>query len=409
MNEWQREVFENYDDGLKNAQVFKIYRDIFKSKDCAEKFNDICNKIKADILDIIDERNLDTVTRFASLPDNAKITFMIKVQKAKLFLKKSTNIYKFNDWLKQIIINSIYANETYKWIRYSRNANDFNKDEYYHRLLVHFNGENKQKDTKMYYYTFLFIIDSLNFLEIIDTMIGFYDKEKKEGMESRFVLSHYGRRLFSEIKEDAIFENLLDHDLIIKTERIAKEGKKNKFFTRIVKYIDSVKIRSQKEFIKKVNNMYQESRLTVKVESAIHDKVSFVDDLYVYRKNNSVKLIELNCEIVDNLNIEQKDRKNTDLRYYTKLNSIKDKSVSITDKRESISYGKISDTLSLLIQDYEICNNFNGVNPRNEYSEKKGNDFLNINKMCFEINKKSMFRVYSRNSWSCHGRWYGGL
>ena len=29
--------------------------------------------------------------------------------------------------------------------------------------------------------------------------------------------------------------------------------------------------------------------------------------------------------------------------------------------------------------------------------------------MCFEINKKSIFRVYSRNLWSCHGRWYGGL
>lgn len=171
MNEWQMEIFENYDDGLKNAQVFKIYRDIFKSKDDAQKFNDICNKIKADILDIIDGRDLNTLERFASLSDDAKKTFLIKIQKTKLFLEKSTNRYKFNDWLKQIIINSLYANETYKWIRYSRNANDFNKDEYYHRLLVHSNGENKQKNTKMYYYTFLFIIDSLNFLEIIDTMI----------------------------------------------------------------------------------------------------------------------------------------------------------------------------------------------------------------------------------------------
>ena len=409
MNEWQMEIFENYDDGLKNDQLFKIYRDIFKSKDGAQKFNDICNKIKDDILDIIDGRNLDTVARFASLSDNAKKTFLIKIQKTKLFLEKSTNRYKFNDWLKQVIINSLYADETYKWIRYSRNANDFNKDEYYHRLLVHFNNDNKPKDTKTYYYIFLFIIDSLNLLEIINTMIGFYDKDKKEGMESRFVLSHYGKRLFSEIKEYAIFEDLLDHDLIIKTERIPKEGKKNKFFTRIVKYTDSVKIRSQKEFIKKVNNIYQESRLTVKVESTIHDKVSFVDDLYIYRKNNSVKLIELNCEIIDNLNKEQEDRNNTDLRCYKKLNSIKDKSVSITDKRENISNGWISDTLSLLIQNYGICNNFNGLNPRNEYTGKKGNDLLKINKMCFEINKKSMFRVYSRNSWSLHGRWYGGL
>lgn len=409
MKNWQMEIFENYDDGLKNAQLFKIYRDIFKSKDDAQKFNNICNKIKVDILNIIDESDLNTLERFKYLSDDAKKTFLTKIQKTKLFLEKSTNRYKFNDWLKQIIINSLYANETYKWIRYSRNANDFNKDEYYYKLLVHFNNDNKPKDTKMYYYTFLLIIDSLNLLEIIDTMIGFYDKEKKEGMESRFALSDYGRCLFSEIKEEAIFENLLDHDLIIKTERIAKEGKKNKFFTRIVKYTESVEIRSQKEFIKKVNKMYQESRLTVKVESETYNKVSFIDELYIYRKNNSVKLIELNCEIVDNLNIEQKDRKNNDLRYYTKLNSIEDKSISITDKRESISYGNISDTLSLLIQNHEIYNDFNGVNQRNDYTGKKGNDLLKINKMCFEINKKSMFRVYSRNSWSLHGRWYGGL
>ena len=84
---------------------------------------------------------------------------------------KKARIYKFNEWLKQIIINSLYTNETCKWIRYSRNANDFNKDENYHRLLVHFNGKNKPKDIKMYYYTFMSIIDSLNLLEIIDTMI----------------------------------------------------------------------------------------------------------------------------------------------------------------------------------------------------------------------------------------------
>jgi len=64
-------------------------------------------------------------------------------------------------------------------------------------------------------------------------------------------------RLFSDIKEYAIFENLLDHDLIINTERIPNERKENKFFTKIVKYKDSVKIMRQKEFIKKVNNIYK--------------------------------------------------------------------------------------------------------------------------------------------------------
>jgi len=53
-------------------------------------------------------------------------------------------------------------------------------------------------------------------------------------------------------KIDIVFESILYQDLIVKTERI-----------------------------------YQESNLTVKIGDAVHKKVSFIDDLYVYRKNNS--------------------------------------------------------------------------------------------------------------------------
>ncbi|CAK8722939.1 hypothetical protein LDFHOB_12465 [Candidatus Electronema aureum] len=241
----------------------------------------------------------------------------------------------------------------------------------------------------------------------------FFDKSEKRGKESRMVFSDQGRHLFSPIKGNVIFENILDHDLIVKTERISiKEGKKTKYFTKIVKYEDSVEIRRDKEFIKKVNKIYQESNITVKAEDMTVDKVSFVDDMYGYMKSNSIILKELNCEIIDSDKIEIDNRNYYSLRYLEKLSSMKDNLIIVTDKRgeEVKEYkGEVRGRLSLLIQNYEICNDFNGVNPRNEYAGKKGNDLLNINKMYFEINKKSMFRVYSRNSWSLHGRWYGGL
>ena len=90
--------------------------------------------------------------RYAYLPDDAKKTFLLKIKKTKLFLEKRENRYKFSDSLKQIIINLFYADEVFKWIRYSRDANDFNKGGYYYKLIVHFNMENKPKDTKLYYY-----------------------------------------------------------------------------------------------------------------------------------------------------------------------------------------------------------------------------------------------------------------
>lgn len=63
MNEWRMEIFENYDDGLKNAQLFRIYREIFKSKNESLGFNNICNKISDEILKILDETNLEMMPR----------------------------------------------------------------------------------------------------------------------------------------------------------------------------------------------------------------------------------------------------------------------------------------------------------------------------------------------------------
>ncbi len=57
---------------------------------------------------------------------------------------------------------------------------------------------------------------------------------------------------FLSLKKIAVFESMLYQDLIIKTERISRKVKENRFFTKIVKYIDSVDIKRKKEFIKKL-------------------------------------------------------------------------------------------------------------------------------------------------------------
>ena len=62
------------------------------SKDDTQKLNDICNKIKADILYIIDGRDLDDFARFKYLSDDPKKIFFIKIHKAKFFFEKSTDI-----------------------------------------------------------------------------------------------------------------------------------------------------------------------------------------------------------------------------------------------------------------------------------------------------------------------------
>lgn len=67
----------------------------------------------------------------------------------------------------------------------------------------------------------------MNLLEIIDFYLGNYNKEKKSGYLSRAKFNENGRRLFNELFDTVLFEDLTEKELIIKTDRIkAKNGKK---------------------------------------------------------------------------------------------------------------------------------------------------------------------------------------
>ena len=54
-------------------------------------------------------------------------------------------------------------------------------------------------------------------------------------------------------------------------------------------------------------------------------------------------------------------------------------------------------------------NNNNKIEVRLEEETTSGGNYIQFNEIHFRINKKNLFRVYSRNSWKKHGRWYGGL
>jgi len=54
-------------------------------------------------------------------------------------------------------------------------------------------------------------------------------------------------------------------------------------------------------------------------------------------------------------------------------------------------------------------NNSNKIEVHLEEDTTSGGNYILFNKIHFRINKKNLFRVYSRDSWKKHGRWYGGL
>lgn len=60
-------------------------------------------------------------------------------------------------------------------------------------------------------------------LNIIDHKIGWYDHVTMECEESRMKFSSEGKKIFSEFKSCTVFEELIDHDLIVKTDRLKIE------------------------------------------------------------------------------------------------------------------------------------------------------------------------------------------
>lgn len=419
MNEYEMEIFEDYNDTLKNAPTFRIMRGIFNDEEHRKLFNSIACKIRDDVLELMNFINEDKGNinpeffsrKINELPDEqkksfSKESFAIKAVKTKGFLDKKNNYYKFTDWIKQVLLNLMYSNEIFGWVRYSRDSNKFNKGEFYYKLFVHYDRESdrKPKNTKLYYYTFLFIIDSLILLGIIKHKIGYIDHLNLDSKQSRMKFSQKGSELFSKIKGNIVFDELSKHDLIVKTDRyedIIRKGDKKgmiKVFTKIINYKDSIKTRRKKEFIKKVNGLYEEQEFVVKSKDVIINNVSFLDDIYLYIVNNIITLKELDCEILDSTTEDNKY--NTNIRYTGKLNYISNNiSITINDKRSNINNNKWRNReVSLLIPEWKKSSDYKELYPQRKSKYKKGNDLLKINRIHFTINKKKMFRVYSRGS-----------
>jgi len=63
----------------------------------------------------------------------------------------------------------------------------------------------------------------------------------------------------------------------------------------------------------------------------------------------------------------------------------------------------------LLMEISDNNNNNNNIDVHFDEDNTSGENYIHFESLHFRINKKALFRVYSRNSWLKHGRWYGGL
>jgi len=121
----------------------------------------------------------------------------------------------------------------------------------------------------------------------------------------------------------------------------------------------------------------------------------------------------LDCEIIygkenDSQKSPEVDVNNT-LRYIDYIINVNN--AVIKEKKENsnniLEVGKRRDGGWILIGNDNNDHNNNELDKHLHSEKYTGGNLLWINKIEFTIKKKSLFRVYSRNSWKKHGRFYG--
>ena len=401
----------NWDDFFKNATPFRILRGKFPDEQERDVFNKISNNIRDDIIQtakILSRQDATTLDknsvciRLKNLPHLKEDNVIKKANKLIEFLKKSKNSYQFTDIVKQVNLNLLYANEVFKQMKYPRDKNVYAKDKQFGKLLYPRKNRGKSSkeriDTDSGYFVFTFIFDAMNLLEIIDFYLGNYNKEKKSGYLSRAKFNENGRRLFNELFDTVPFEDLTEKELIIKTDRIKADNGKKKQKTIKIQYNNSEHTQRKIEQVKKLNEIYNSIEIKIKANNIFFENVNILNDLYIYTRNNYLELI--NLDVIYNpydLDIDGKIQKGID-----KLSKVK-------EARIEIYQGSTSEWVPLLIGYEEFQRNDEHLQRHFEDQENIDCHRLWIRNVEFTINLKSLFRVYSRDSWIMHGRYYGAL
>jgi len=222
--------------------------------------------------------------KFSLLTKEQQSTVRRKAAKTSLFLNKENNLIRWKSWVKLVLTNMLYGLDVGYQIKYSRDNNLYHGKKRYFKML-HLDRSIKISDKELVYDAFIFITDALDLLDIMDNKIGNYNHENDEGYISRMQFSEKGRIIFNQLINKAIFEDLIEHDLLIKTDRIRRKvvkGKhkgKEKWHTFVVDYKDSVRTDSNKKLTKKFNNKYEKQIIIVRASGVPLKSIKFIDDL----------------------------------------------------------------------------------------------------------------------------------
>lgn len=441
--EAQKIATDEVETELNDAIPFKFRKIKFDNFDDEKKFKNEIDRIFIMLMDIAKQTSDQTYNfeNYNSFYNNFKL---LESDKKSSFLKKAINYPNFikrdktnaDDVKLQIekictsLIKCTYENIK---LRYSRDAKQYTS-----KKKMRNNKNNKTGSygrLNLDYNAFVYIIDTMQLMNYIDQETIPYYKINQENNQSRIQFTELGYNRFMNIQSSLyINEEKKYNDLIVMKDRFDiqvethNDKQKKKTISKSIPYEITDHVRVKIKNIKRINDKYETTKLSVKVSNFSLNDQEFTNNLLCYHLSKSINIkhiflnskdlipLYLNKQIlkyyVKNYNLILKNTSlylNTNLKTVNNsLNNINTNSTpftnySIKDISNSSSlfpFYKSPPSRRYLMEKDEL------VRSNEEMHCQKIDNWFTFNELEFDILNLDLHRVFSRNSQSRHGRFY---
>lgn len=195
----------------------------------------------------------------------------------------------FSSILKQFLFNLIKANNDGKKLRYSRTYSMFCAGNEYYKIIVRINGDVRPKNLKKSYDLFRAIADALCFTGWAEQTVGKW----YGSLQTEIWLSEKGKEYFNDLS-NVIFQNDKERELVVMYKYTSQEKERIKFSNGNKTYI------SKCNFVRKLNNFYENCKITVKGKIYITSYIdSLLSSLSKYARISPIKMISCSENVYD--------------------------------------------------------------------------------------------------------------
>ena len=294
---------------------------------------------------------------------------------------------KFMDALRQVVLNLYIGYLGHTTIKYPRNKARYNHDKRYGRLWFK-------------YSVIVSLIDMLERLGYLEQKIGFFNKDRRKGKESRIWITKKLLDLFNDIRD----YNSISKEQPCEIIQLKDEQKK------LIGYRETQSTDRMRKRLKRYNDLISFQNITLRLEHKVLD-VNFLHTLWNW-------IVSGMCEILELTNFEKISNLCSNLNSSSpNLTSMSNLPIPSSPNLTSMSNLPISNLtshiytsiplLSRMVYKYQYLHIDSLL--KNELNEQRNIALFKADKLFIKLNYIFLHRVFNNGKFSLGGRFYGSV